>query len=988
MRLKPSKTIAVAVLLITSIILYDIFPYTGAFKEAKAEKVSVSKEKGLEILYNSYGITKEDYARYILGAKADYDLEKAEARLNVTHTSKIHGYDGEAIGLLYDESAEYEVYVSKDGYYQIEVDHLVDGDVLSNLTIDVKINGVNPYAESETIDVPLIWEDESKEFTLDSYGDESLPNQRRISRWSRLNMFNNTYDTTSPLCFKLNKGKNIIKITNVSSGRIYLGNMHVMPPKKVPSYSDYLSSHRANSPNEYQFINAISYKEKNSSYIRMNAYQSPSVTPFSSVDKKINIIDGMGWQISGQEITYDIEVKEDGFYQLALHYMNDKEDFSVFRTIKIDGDIPFEEVKAYEFEYTKGKWANKVVSAEDSTPYKFYLSRGKHSISFKAENEKVASSIAELQFLINHINQFTLEIRKIVGKEVDKKRTWRLTKYIPETEKYLKAYENIIKGIIENLEVYAPNGKDSTTLSYLNKALAKLEKMQEEPDKLPLYYEQLYSGSGSVTQMLGDTIDRLNNEALYLDGFYIYNEAELKRPNAGIFSKLGASAESFISTFTSSKYVIREDKTALNIWVSRPITYIDIMQKMVDSKFTKDTGIKVKISVMPDANKLILANAANESPDIAIGLPSYMPYDFAIRGAAYDLTEFDDFWTTARRAAPGAFIPYILNDGVYAFPETLDFHSLIYRKDVFTSLGFKVPDTWQDVVELLPSLQRYGMNFYHPIAGGGALKWFYQTCPFIYQNGGKLFTDDGTAASINTPEAVNGISFLSQLFTIYSLPEQVPSFYNSFRYNILPIGIVDFNTYLQLKNAAPELKGQWELARYPGTKREDGKISRYYIANGTNTMILKSAKRPKKGWEFIKWWTSTDIQTEYAYRLQSTYGPQFVWLSGNIEAVKNAPIDEVDKRVILEQIKWINDVPRTPGQYMLERGISDIWSKATQDGVVPRVAIDQQTIEINREIKKKLIEFGYVDEEGRKLKPYVIRDIDWVVEQMEKGGVK
>ena len=63
---------------------------------------------------------------------------------------------------------------------------------------------------------------------------------------------------------------------------------------------------------------------------------------------------------------------------------------------------------------------------------------------------------------------------------------------------------------------------------------------------------------------------------------------------------------------------------------------------MADQTFTPQTGIQVKISVMPDATKLVMASAANQQPDVALGLASYMPFDLAIRNSAYDLTSFDD----------------------------------------------------------------------------------------------------------------------------------------------------------------------------------------------------------------------------------------------------------------------------------------------------------------------------------------------------------
>jgi len=310
----------------------------------------------------------------------------------------------------------------------------------------------------------------------------------------------------------------------------------------------------------------------------------------------------------------------------------------------------------------------------------------------------------------------------------------------------------------------------------------------------------------------------------------------------------------------------------------------------------------------------------------------------------------------------------------------------VYRKDVFNSLDLDVPDTWDDVVGLLPTLQRYDMNFYYPTSGGTALKWFYQTSPLIYQNGGSLYSEDGLTTTINSEDSVKGLKLLGDLYTTYSLPQQVQLFYNDFRYNRLPVGIIDFNTYMQLKNAAPELVGQWALAPYPGIYNEDtDEVERWYIGNGTGGIMFKDTKDPEGSWEFMKWWMSTETQTTFAYTLQGTYGPEFLWLSGNIEAIKNNPLDNDDKKIILEQITWLRDIPRTPGQYMLERGLSNIWNKVTFDGTPVRVAIDTEVIIINREIRRKMIEFGYLDADGNILKEYVIRDIDWIQLQMDNA---
>ncbi len=56
------------------------------------------------------------------------------------------------------------------------------------------------------------------------------------------------------------------------------------------------------------------------------------------------------------------------------------------------------------------------------------------------------------------------------------------------------------------------------------------------------------------------------------------------------------------------------------------------------------------------------------------------------------------------RVSPG----YIINDSVCAIPETQDFWVTFYRKDILRLPWHSGPDTWNEVIEILPELQRYG----------------------------------------------------------------------------------------------------------------------------------------------------------------------------------------------------------------------------------------------------------------------------------------
>lgn len=980
-----NKKRIVVLIIFCTLIAGTVYLLTG---RKNAEYVSeVSQEavdEAYQLLFQSLSSKEIMYTDYLKYTTSDNGTGETSAEPD--SGEMMEDYESKVAILDYNNSVQYEINVESKGYYYLLLDYKPMGETLSDFIINVKVNDENQYYEMKTIALPFQWEDETKDYKKDSYGDESAPKLIRSEEWSQTYLYNNTYSSAEPLVFLMEAGKNIITVTNVSSDGLGIGRLTAKAPElNIPTYSEYTVQNPGEVVTDYIKINSIDYIKKNTTQAIYSSENNPVLTPHDAKYKKLNVL---SWSDAGTELTYGVKVEKDGLYELAFHYKNEKEEFQSFQTIKIDGKVPFIELMNYPFESTGNGWSNEVLSDSEGNPYYIYLTAGTHTLSIRTEEEPVVEAWRYARLITEHVTQFSLQITKITGSDTDKNRTWKMTKYIPEIAEYLEAYETLIQHIRYLLQDYTPNGINGALLADLNKAMQFIEKMSEYPDEIALYTEELTGKDNSVLVAISNFTTEIKKEDFSLDMIYVYGNHELPKATPGIFASAKNQVATLLNSFTSDKYSVETDEDVLTVWVNRALTHVDLMQKMADTDFTERTGIKVKISAMPDANKLTMAVAAEQTPDVALGLSSYMPFDLASRGALYDMTQFDDFWTVANRFVAGAFVPYVYNEGVYAIPETLDFNAIVYRTDIFDNLGLVPPNTWQDVIDMLPELQRYGMNFYHNISSGVGYKWFYQTTPFIFQNNGRLYTEDGLMTAIDEPNSVKGLQQLGNLFIAYSLDTQVNSFFNSFRYSILPVGIVDSSQYILLKNGAPELEGQWALADYPGTVQEDGSISRWYVANGTGGIIFKASDKTDEAWKFMKWWTDHSTQVDYTYTLQSTYGKEFFWLPSNIDALEDAPIDQEDKQVILEQVKWLRDVPRTPGQYLLERSISDIWNTMVFDGTSAQVAIDEKTIAINREMIKKMKELGYYNDEGNLLKNYVIRDVDWIQYQMDEAKEK
>lgn len=944
---------------------------------------------------------KNTYFDYISKANVKYGSEEFPGEMLTNDSKEAYGYTGGPVGVLeYTDELSYEVVVNEAGYYNIMVDYYIIDNPLTNFNVTVSINNQFPFEEAKLISVPILWEDETKNFPLDSYNDETIPQSMKIDTWRQLDIYDNKYSSATPLLFYLNSGENKVTIKLISSnGRLALGDLKVAMPEKIASYNDYIAKHNQTLSEKLSLsVNAIDYTQKNSSFVRMMALNKSFAQPFDNKQKKLNIIDGGSWTTAGQELSYEIDVEKSGIYNLSFYYRNNKNEFNVFRSIYIDGKIPFEECLSYELPCTESSYKLHTVSNKDGEAYGFYLSAGKHQITIKAETAPLYEAMTKLQTVVDHINQLSLEVLKITGSTIDENRTWDITKYIPETENYLKAYDTVLKGIVNELSVYSNKGPNSSSIGFVQRAIKLLKSIIKEPGKLPLYLDKLYSGTSSINQLLGDVLDQIAKQPMYLESLHFTsNGAKVDYKKSNFFANIGNSLSQLMQTFFSDKYSQKTDDNVLNVWVNRPITYIDTMQRLIDADYNQKNAVKVKLSAMPDQSKLTLAVAANNAPDVVLGVQSHIPYDLAIRNGVYDLTNFDDFWTVADRFTPGSLLSFVVSDAkgdrVYAVPESLDFNVLAYRSDIFDSLEINSNlQTWEDAIAILPTLQRYGMNFYLPVSADNATKWFYQTSPMLLQAGGKLYSSDGLSAAINEKEAVAGLELLTSMYTEKSLPTSVPRFYSQFRNGTLPIGILDFNTYLQLKNAAPEIAGKWNISLPLGTLRNEGTASEYidrtYISSGTSAAIMQTSKYKSESWNFIKWWTSKEVQTKFGYDLQSTYGPEYVWLSSNLEAIKDSQLEAADKEVILESISHIVDVVRNPGQYMVERGISNIWTATSINGEPLRVEIQNQVIIMNREIRKKMEEFGYIDSQGNVLVEFYTRDVAWIKEQIKKAVSK
>ena len=898
-----------------------------------------------------------------------------------------YGYSSEVPQMTVGESGKLLIQAPETARYCISMDYLDAGNSVLPIEFSMKVNGEYPFYELRDITMEAQWKD-PEEVSYDRYGNQIVPVPEKIREWNNKFLMDSTYRRTIPLAVELQEGMNELEISMLE-GTMLLGNLYLNPEQKLEAYEN---------PGEAKGSEIITIQgeemdTRNASSIRATCEYDINLEPYEVKTKKLNTIDSASFSDAGSRVTYRFQVKNAGNYYLSMKYQqSEKADFPVFLNVEVDGKIPGEEFFNCALKYGK-KYQNVTFTDAEKNPLALYFEEGEHTISFTIAEDPLRSMLEGVDEIMNGVNSLNLQITKVAGTNKDKYRDLDIEAYIPDAVTRLEEYADKLDQFCEDMKIYNPDVDEIGVFSSANVAAEQLRSLASEPDQLAYRIAELTTSVNSVNQFLANLIDSLNKNQLAIDRIFIHQENAKLPGNSGALKSTAASVKRFATSFASQAYSTgNTNPEHLQVWVNRSRQYLEIMQKMIDEDFTAKTGIEVDLALMPDQNKLILANASGDAPDIATGINYAVPFELGIRGAIKDLTEFEDFAEVAGRFEEGLLIPSTIEDGIYSLPETMNFWVLYVRTDIFEQLGLEVPNTIQELKNILPSLQMRGMNFYYPTAGMLAMRNFHGTTPLILQNGGSLYDEFAGDSNLTSEESVEGFKELTELFTIYNLPKDIPNFYQHFRNGSLPIGIADYAVYNMLLNAAPEIANSWKIYAVPGTEDENGEINRYTSGGAESTVMFHSnEEREKKAWEFMKWWSSAEVQAEFGQTLQITYGSTFMWNTANTEAFELLPWKTRDKSTILEQAEWIYEAPRLPGSYMVEREISNAYNSVVVDGKNLRRTLDNAVKRINRETERKLEEFGYNNTDGSVITPYIVPDLERVREILAdcasgKGG--
>ena len=833
----------------------------------------------------------------------------------------------------------------------------------SDIRLGVKIDGEYPFSESEEFSFKRCYENAGG-VRADKWGNQFAPEQGEKFGLFDSYAMDSLGRESSPFEFAISAGEHTLELVAIDEP-FAIEKIVLEAPELPVSYSDYI--------NAFQDKRAFDGKEIIIQGENADYKSAPYLVPLSDMSEKslisfegkenngvtetINYIGSTNWQSQGDTLTWKINVKEEGLYKLSLKYRQKYVTNGVsYRKLAVDGQVPFREAMSLAFPYDSG-WKYMDFSDENAKPYLLYLSAGEHTLSLAVTLGEFAEVYRDLAKVVDKMGSLYRKIVMITGETIDANRSYELFKQIPgfndSLSEMIKELERI-GGRIEEIQ----GKRGGSGVSTINSAVLIMRQMLENYYTAHKYKGQFYTQYCALSSY----ITELCELPLDIDYFALSSaDYDIYTLKSGFFDNLFYGVKRFLYSFSDGYSTGSVSGDSITIWVNWGRDQTKILNNLINSSFTPDTGVSVNLKVTNAT--MIQGILSGNGPDLCLHMQRTAPVNYAMRGALYDLSQFDDYGEVIKRFNRTATVPYQYKNGVYALPDTQAFYLMFARDDVLSEIGVDVPKTWDEYMTAMAIIQQNNMQVGLPVMqltnitqvnmGLGSLSLFPTV---LLQKGGKVYNEQRTATELDSVVALQAFEFWTDLFTKYKAPVSF-DFYSRFRTGTMPLAIQSYAQYITLNVAAPEISGKWSVHEIPGFVDENGKINNVQVGGGTGAAILNKTKNPKGAWEFLKWWTSADTQATYSQNVENVLGVAGRVTSANIEAVTRLSWQNDVLDVLLSSWDKVEEIPELPGGYYVPRSIDMAFWNTYNKSENPKDLLLQWNEIANKEIARKIKQY-------------------------------
>ncbi len=854
--------------------------------------------------------------------------------------------------------------VTEAGFYNLRVGYIALPGTTSDIQRKVLLDGETPYTALNQIVFKRLWQDETIRLKNEN---EIRPNADEVYREQLVYLEDYDRRSGAPLLLYLTEGSHTLSFEAVKEP-LEITSLCFEAAVSAPAYADVLAGWKeAGKPYTGEAVICQAerceggtkeiLKSSPSINVQKN-YSDAALVPYHAWHTLYPTIGAGSWSQPGDTLTWTVEAPDDGLYLLTFKGRQTNRGVTSYRRLRVNGEIPFAEAAVIGFDYS-GVMQHYTLADPDGEPYFVHLNKGSNTLSLEVVLGALGSVLSEVEQSLRTLNDLYLRTIQITGQAPSQFIDYEVARKVPGFVTSMQEESARLNGLVEKMVEITGEKGENTAL--LEKMAIEAEGLARKPDQIVNELNQFKNNISA----LGTWIVNISRMPLELDALILSADREsLPAPRETKWEGFVADTQRFFATFFHSASSVVSDSEGqkgpgIKVWMaSSGREQAQIIQNMIDETFAPETGIPVRLQLIP-TDVVLRAALAGNGPDVVIGLSQATAQDFAMRGAVVDLSRLEGFAEATEKYSPGVMRTASYLNGVWGIPEQVTFQMLFYRQDVLDDLGLAVPRTWTEVMEMIPVLSRENYKFYMPSTRVATGLNVFQA--MVYQNGGEIYLgegqDYGIASGLYSDEAMEGFKWFTDLFTVHGLEVQA-DFNNRFRTGEMPIGITDYTAYCTLEIFAPEIKGLWSFAPFPGTEKPDGTLDNTYVCDTVQTVIMKGTRNRDASWSFVKWWNSTRSQLSYANTLESIMGAAARYPAADPEVLRQLPWSNRELQELLSQYGHLFGMPAVPGYYMNTRMISYAFEDVVADLSSPRETLYLNIRQIDRELTKKRTEFG------------------------------
>ena len=884
--------------------------------------------------------------------------------------ASVDGKDNVAKWSNQEGSLSYEVDIPESGIYNIEMGYEALEGRTTEIEFALLIDNVCPYTTASRISLPKRWVNETgdKGILQDTKGNDMRPGQVEQVCWqvSPLKDVDGLFN--EPLEFYIEKGKHTITFNS----------------EKAQFAIEYIKFYQYKLPEAYKAPSDSDLKSASGQMIKLEAemadYKSDR-TLFPTADRNSNItssVNGLsptktryntlgkdgGWSHATEAVTYKFNIEEDGYYKIGIRGRQDSmRGMYSNRRLYIDGVVPCLEANQIKFYYDT-EWSVTTPSTADDEIMYFHLTKGEHEITLEAIPGEIGEIMGDLDEVVYNVNSYYRKIRQITGPDPDEYNNYMIDRAIPTIIDDFKAYSKELRALEDKIEELAGSG--GTEAVALDKMAIILDKCTDKPDRIPEMMSQIKDNVTSLSAW----VSQYRGQPLEVDIIEIATaDQEFSPTESSFFNSLSFSFDAFIGSFFEDYNSLTEDdETAMTCWTMLGRDNALAVQNIISSEYNPTAKTKVNMQLVTGG--VIESTFAGKGPDLGLFMGGDFPIQLAARGVLTDVSKYDDFEEVKTRFSDQATVLYEYNGGVYGLPVEQSFPMLFYRSDVLSQYGVDPKTdlaTWQGLIDTLPVLQRNymevglilpvvqsvgGQTYISPITEAGNT-----FAMLLLQQGLNYYNEEQTKTTFDTQEAVNAFDTWTKFYTTFSFDQTYDAF-TRFRTGDMPILIQNYTFFNQLTVAAPEIQGCWGFQPVPGTVQEDGTINHSANSQGSGAIIFTKAPDQEGAWDFIKWFTSKEIQVEYGNDIESILGKMGRFTTANLDALEELSWTNAEVSLLKDQLTSQVEIPIIPASYGVTRNVLNAFRKVVNDYENARDTLFWYNKDINEEITRKREDLG------------------------------